>query len=250
MIQKMKSLLFLSLILVLGAALLPSHVFAAEGNSPVTGAKPVERQPPSLDPIEIKEITFKINKNLSDEQIIDRFEEINSKYNINEPFSLEDTEFIRAYASSTNETADIAAQPTNLIQPISLKFGNTNSQSFSKSKSKYGVTVKFTGKVYTNINVLNHSYRGNLKATIPAGSSKVKGIKTAVTNVAYGVLGKSGTYVGIVYSGSAQSSTTTKKTSWAMDKTVKYSAIAVVYTYTDAYVEVKTTSGSFNLYAF
>lgn len=31
-----------------------------------------------------------------------------------------------------------------------------------------------------------------------------------------------------------------------MDKTVKYTGLAVVYTYTDAYVQVATKTGAFN----
>jgi hypothetical protein len=49
----------------------------------------------SLEPIQPEEIKFDINKNLSEEQIIDRFEKINSSYEVNLPFSIEDVEFIR-----------------------------------------------------------------------------------------------------------------------------------------------------------
>ncbi|MES9803897.1 hypothetical protein ABWK49_22735, partial [Priestia megaterium] len=97
---------------------------------------------------------------------------------------------------------------------------------------------------------LNHSYRGKMTAKITSGSSKVKKIQTTVTNVAYGLLGNGGTYVGIVYNGSKSSSTTKNKTSWSMDETVKYGGVAVVYTYTNAYTRITTTTGSFNLYAF
>ena len=84
-----------------------------------------------------------------------------------------------------------------------------------------------------------------MKTTIKSGSSKVKTIESVVTNVAYGALGKGGTYVGIVYDGSKTNNTSTEKT-WSMDETVKYSAFAVVYTYT----RITTSSGTFIIYAF
>ncbi|CAH0134082.1 hypothetical protein [Peribacillus simplex] len=40
------------------------------------------------------------------------------------------------------------------------------------------------------------------------------------------------------------SSTTKTQTTWNMDKTVKYTGLAVVYTYTDAYVQVATKTGT------
>ena len=169
-------------------------------------------------------------------------------------FSVEDVEFIRAYATpyNSNETA----ADNDIIQVQAIKSINENSAKFNKTKTKYGVTVKFSGTIYTKGFVLNHSYRGDITAKITAGSSKVQRIKLATTNKAYGLLGKGGTYVGLVNDSEVSSATTTKKTGWAMDKTGKYSAIGLLYTYTytytytDAYVDIKTTDGSFNLFAF
>ncbi|MCM3025037.1 hypothetical protein [Heyndrickxia ginsengihumi] len=52
-----------------------------------------------------------------------------------------------------------------------------------------------------------------------------------------------------MYSGSATSSKATK-IKWSMDKTVKYGAIAVVYCHMNAYTEITTSSGTYNLYAW
>lgn len=190
----------------------------------------------SIDPNEVK---YKVNKNLNPEQIQKRFIKINSRYKINEPFSPEDTEFVRTYAQSASKASETP------IEINSLK-----SESFNKSLTKFGVGVRFTGTLYSEINILNHWYRGNVKAEITEGSSKVSEIELTVTNVAYGLLGASGTYVGIVYDGSTSSSTTTNKTQWSMDRTVEYGGIAVLYTYTNAYTTITTPSGSFNLYGF
>lgn len=239
----------MSLLLVIGvSSQIPSKAFAEEKAEIVDGSVDTKvEEGPSFEPIEQSEIQHEVNKNLSEEQIRERFEQINSSYEIQEPFSEEDIEFVRAYAQSTESVDDTEAD--NGIQTMSMKFGNSNSESFSKTKTAYGVSVKFTGTVYVNIGLVNNSYRGKTKAVITAGGSKVNSIKLGVTNSAYGAIGGGGIYFGLVYD-SGTSSTTKTQTTWNMDKTVKYTGVAVVYTYTDAYVQVATKSGTFNKYAF
>nr|WP_295975672.1 hypothetical protein [uncultured Bacillus sp.] len=190
---------------------------------------------------------YDVNKNLSEEQIAERFDWINSNYEINQPFSLEDTEFIRAYASPSTANA-----PTNNggISTYDLKFGNSASQSFSKSKTAQGVSIKIAGSVRAEVNVLNHSYGAKYKTTVSSGSSKIKSIRNNVKASAYGMVGTSGTYVGLVHSSSIGATSGSKPTSWSIDKTKEYSASLVVYVYVNAYTTVNTTSGSFDLYAF
>ena len=245
---KKLSALFLSLLLVIGvSSSLSSKVYAADV---VVDETTNIEETNSIEPIEKSEIEYEINKDLSEEQIRERFRQINSTYEIQEPFSEEDSEFIRAYALSTESVDTLEDTEINGgIQTMSLKFGNSNSESFSKSKTAYGVTVKFTGTVYVDIGLVNNSYRGKTKAVITSGGSKVSNLKLGVTNSAYGLVGGGGTIVGLVYNDETSSKTSTK-TTWNMDKTVKYTGVGVVYTYTDAYVQVATTSGTFNKYAF
>ncbi|MET3196048.1 DNRLRE domain-containing protein [Bacillus sp. OAE603] len=187
-----------------------------------------------------------------DDLIIQRFEEINNKYALGEEMSLEDENFVKTYASVApptdgSTTSAVSANADSSISTFATaQTLDSASKSFNRSITKYGVSVKFTGTLYSDLNWLNHSYRGNVKATITAGSSKVKSIKVVVTNVAYGAIGQK---IGIVYNGST-SATTSSKTTCSMDKTVNYSGAGVVYTYTNAYTTVSTTSGSFNKYAF
>ncbi|MFI8495283.1 hypothetical protein ACIGC1_20645 [Peribacillus butanolivorans] len=246
--------LLLSLLLVIGvSSQIPSKAFAEEKAEAVVGNEDANAEEgTSLEPIEQAEIQYEVNKNLSEEQIRERFDQINSSYELQEPFSEEDTEFVRAYAASTasgDTSEDEDTEINNGIQALSTKFGNSNSQSFSKTRTAMGVTVKFTGTVYVKIGLVNNSYRGNLKAVITSGGSKINSLKLAVTNTAYGLVGGGGTKVGLVYNDQKTSSTKTK-TTWSMDQTVKYTGVAVVYTYTDAYVQVATKSGTFNQYAF
>src|SRR5690554_4007393 len=188
-----------------------------------------------IDPIPLNEINYEVNKNLYQDQIHERFEEINSSYVVNEPFSKEDSEFIRAYASLYDTKSDI---PT--VQNID------GSEYFNKYKASNGLQVRFHGTLYSNtkINSLNHSYRGNVTAYV-IGTTKAQNIKLTVTNVDYGLVGGSG--FGIVYNGSI-SDNEDDTSSYSMDRTIEYSGMLVSYTYTNAYALFKTPSGSFDLY--
>ncbi|MEH6971977.1 hypothetical protein [Bacillus sp. JJ675] len=192
------------------------------------------------------DLQYDVNKNLTQEEIVTRFNEINTKYTVGQAFSDQDDEFVKFYADSEFKTS-VESNSGISISAIQWYPGQTASKSFSTSKSSNGVKVKFSGRVYGTIGIVNHSYRGKMSAKIVSGKSKVKkALKVRVTHSSYGLVGKKS--IGIVYN-SGKSSTGTK-TKVSMDNTVKYSALAVVYTYTNAYVSVTTKTGSFNKYAF
>ena len=103
------------------------------------------------------------------------------------------------------------------------------------------------------MNVLNHKFGGDYSSAVLKGSH-TKSLSNQVSNSAYGLVGTSGTYIGLVHKGSVGNSTTS---AWKYtqplysNKYKEYSAAGVVYTYTNAYVTVKTNAGSaFTLYAF
>jgi len=230
------SLLVLCLVSI-SAFIVIEDAFAAEELQEEAYSEPIK----SAD-----DLQYDVNKNLTQEEITSRFNKINTKYDVGQAFSEQDAEFIKFYADSQLET------PSELNDGISISAiqwypGQTASKSFNTSKSSNGVKVKFSGKVYGTIGIVNHSYRGKLSAKITSGTSKVKkALKVRVTHSAYGLVGKKS--IGIVYNSGKSSTGTKSKVS--MDNTVKYSALAVVYTYTNAYVSVTTKTGSFNKYAF
>ncbi|EAD0693789.1 hypothetical protein FHZ96_02260 [Listeria monocytogenes] len=194
------------------------------------------------------EIIYDCNKNLSADEVDKRFNDISTKYVENEAFSKEDAEFVVRY-SDKEEKEDPAAKP--LLKGVNFYKG-TSSKSFNKSKTSMGVKVTFSGKINSHLNALNPGdqwYSGKTTAKINSGSSKVKKIKSVVSQNTYGLIGNSGTYVGLVHK-SSLSSTTSKKgaTTNYLDQKKKYSALLVSYAYTTTYVEVSTTSGTFNLY--
>ena len=239
---KKLSIPLLSVILGIGL-LLPLNGASANTNVQTTNDTPV-----ALQPIDISNIQHSVNMNLTEEQIKDRFELITSSYEIGQPFSEEDTEFVRAYATLVN--SDEKNLSGSNIGINDFKFGNSASSKFSKSKTAQGVSVTYSGTVRAKLGFVNHSYGGNVTAKINSGSSKITSIQTVVKGSAFGLLGNSGTYVGLVHSGSVSSTSGAKATSWKMDKTKEYSAVAVVYVYVNAYTVINTTTGSFDLYAF
>ncbi|KOS63964.1 hypothetical protein [Lysinibacillus sp. FJAT-14222] len=210
--------------------------------------------PYSLTSVEASEInTFPENDNLTAEQIHERFEQINSSYEMEEPFNESDTDFIKKYATPVDESSDNSSVDNPEISSFAIQWlpGGTGSKSFNTSKTNVnGIRVSFSRKVSGSIGILNHWYRGNIVATVTSGESKVSKVKVATTQKGDGLLGTSGTYLGIVHS--SEISTSKSGTSASMDKTKGWGAVGVVYTYTNAYVNVTTTGSNqdFNLYAF
>ncbi|ARI75628.1 hypothetical protein [Halobacillus mangrovi] len=240
-------------LVVIGYALLCFFIFSfsgiasAEESHKILLEKPIQSP---IKPIEPQQTTFDKNKKLSEREIQERFSEIDASYDLHEPFSPEDAEFIRAYATIPI-TSSTPSYMESLDSPDeSFTFTGSNSKSFDRYKSSNGVSLNFYGRIYSDINIFTHSYRGNVKSKIYRGSSKVREIKNVITNTAYGLVGSSGTYVGIVYKGSIVSSSNDARTSWSTDETRKYGAVGVLYTHTNAYSKITTTTGTFTLYAF
>ncbi|QKE74757.1 hypothetical protein HPK19_19340 [Arthrobacter citreus] len=195
-----------------------------------------------IEPIDPEDVIYFDNYNLGNAQQELRYNEINAVYGVGETLAPEDAEFIQAYGQNFDDlnAADIQEQS------LDYSILNDTSASFSEGKTFHGVTVSFKGKLYTSNGWTNQSYRGDVTSKITAGGSKVNRIKNVITHVGYGATGLKS--VGKIYSGST-SNTTTSSTTLYTDKTVKYTAVEV-YGYTNAYTEVTTDDGEFNLYAF
>ena len=189
-------------------------------------------------PLLQSEIKLKINKNLDGTQVQERFIEINSKYDMYEPFSKEDAEFIRAYAK-VPQSALATTVETQSVE----------TQNFNVNKTSQSVSANFSGSLTSTINYVTHSYGGNITAKVTLGNTKVNGMDLVITNLAYGVIGTTGTYIGIV-SDTEIFSSTTNNTSYNMNRTKEYGAVGVLFTYTNAHAVIKTTTGNFDIYAF
>ncbi|WP_099224689.1 hypothetical protein [Listeria costaricensis] len=103
------------------------------------------------------EIMYDCNKNLSEEEIENRFLKINQKYNVEEPFSDEDAEFVVHYASDDGAVANEEVTTANgrpLLKSVKLYKG-TFSENFNKFKTSMGVKVTLTGSISSHLNAIN-----------------------------------------------------------------------------------------------
>jgi|SRR5699024_7975933 len=127
--------------------------------------------------------------NLSEEEVSEKFSEIDERYDMEEEFSKKDQAFIEMYAKPVEEDG------SHNITPF-------KSENVSGSKTVNGITVKVNGTVNINVQgIINQSFgASNLKTRTTAGGSKVKSVTTKVNHNAYGLVGSGG--VGKVYSGS------------------------------------------------
>ena len=180
-------------------------------------------------------IVYDQNKNLTDEEINERFKLINSTYTVGEPFSEADAEFIKLYPGLHN---------------ASLAATRVTEKGFDKSKTGSGVTVNLYGAMYGDLNLVYGWYQSDAKLNINKGYTNVTGLTMHITCDAYGLLGSSGTYVGIVYKGDKTTKLTPGSKSYYVNKKYEFTGVGMVSAYTNTYIEVDTKIGSFNLYAF
>jgi len=138
-----------------------------------------ENQVNNTNPISKIEVNYLVNMNLTDEQVAQRFQYINSSYQIGQPFSKEDTEFVRAYAYPAKQ--------------MSRALSTQNIENTVNSGGFYG---RITGTVFTNLGVTNHSFGGNLMSTATGGT--INKINIWIQCTAYGIVGSDG-LIGLVY---------------------------------------------------
>jgi len=235
----------LSTFLIAGSLSVSASNAKAEGNEEVGTNLP-----------QTQDIVYDTNKNLTDEKVDQRVEEINSKYDLNEPFSKEDAEFVVNYISPASDIYTPEPQPDTPSGVSTLGknfYKGTSSKSFKKSKKSNGVGVTFSGKVTSHLNAINPGdqwYSGKTTASVTSGKAKVTKITSVVSQSAYGFIGNGGTYVGLIHDSSLTSTSGKKQTKNYLDQKKKYSAILMAYAHTTTYVKVYTTTGSFNLYGF
>lgn len=147
---------------------------------------------------------------LTKEQIAQRFEEINAKYDIGEPFTPEDAEFVKKYATPAN---------TNGVSPM-------KTDTFYVTGSSGPISGNISGSVTANHGVMTNSWGANFTTTVTKGTPT--SIKNTVSHTAYGLIGSGG--IGKVYSNTL--SATCKNTkSCKLADSEKYSA-SVAYSYT------------------
>lgn len=186
---------------------------------------------------------------LTEEQINERIEEINSKYEIGEAFSEEDANFIKEYANVNYEklltsndqvkSDEVVFEPDSFLLP-----GGSTRIDFDADDSGGGVDVNCAGYIFFNLGVINHSYGGDFTTTVTAGANLVNKIEHEIKCTSYGLLGSEGA-IGKVYEGTINNETTTS-TVWTIDETEYFTAV-VLYSNIVAKSIITHDTGSFTI---
>ncbi len=178
-------------------------------------------------PIAIGDIVYDVNKNLTQEQISQRFQTINTTYKIGLPFSDEDSEFVRAYAKPANQSNAISLLSTVNIDNL----GSAN-----------GVYGRIYGSIFSDISTVNCSFGGNLTGTATSSTHSISKLTIKVQHTSYGIIGSGG--IGLVYSKTISASSSTSPVNF--NKSQPYTA-AALYCSTTCWLDVKYDSGTLSV---
>ncbi|WP_096435694.1 hypothetical protein [Alteribacter populi] len=168
---------------------------------------------------------------LTTEEIIEKLEEIDTKYEVGDRLSDDDAEFIKEYAKM-----DVVYEATE-IQPLGgnsfIRTGQNNSGS---------VRARAAGTVGSSHGIINNSYYANFTTSITTGGYLVNSIRNSVSHSAYGAIGSGG--IGKVFSGSKGTTCVTNTCESNLKES--YSA-SVAYSSTIARATINWSSGSFTI---
>lgn len=119
-----------------------------------------------------------------------------------------------------------------------------SSQWYNVYKTEYGVTVNLYGNMRQDICYIAGSSRfgGSATAWIQAGT--VSRVDLAIHHTAYGLIGTSAPYVGVLYNGSVSMTQYGNNTFVQMDKEAEYGSVLPLYTTMYASGTIKVSSGS------
>ena len=176
-------------------------------------------------PIAIEDIIYDVNKNLTEDQMFQRFQIINITYEIGQPFSEEDSEFIRAYAQSANQS--------NTVTPLS-------SVNIDRLGSANGVYGRIYGSISDYLGIMDNSFTGNLTGTASSTNYTINSLSLYVQCMAYGIVGSDG-LIGLVYNKTISATGASSPT--YLNKTQPYTG-AILYDHVTCWLDVKYNNGS------
>lgn len=122
------------------------------------------------------DIKYDVNKDLTNEDIQVRYDEVESKYDLGDTLSLEDEEFITRFdRSGPVDMNDLISQTQDQIDKLTMKgshnLTSAKTKSFSNEKLEYGLTMRFSGSVTLSKN--GSSYSVSIKSTNSCYSNHV-----------------------------------------------------------------------------
>lgn len=174
----------------------------------------------AFQPIQCWAATYPENEGLTEQEVQDRFREINSTYDIGEAFNASDAEFVLTYG----------------INPDSPS--TRDSKYFHTSGTGSGTTVQASGTLYHN-GTFNYTYGGNITISKSNGPTP-RNLKLTVHCTAYGPVGSGG--VGIIYNDGVSTSEA-NSAYFSASPSRTYSGVMTVYSL-EAWVDVTTASGN------
>lgn len=197
--------------------------------------------------------------NLFTTSVRSRFEEINSKYDVGEPFSEEDAAFIRE--NSFFDKAENSFIPNlniltdnSSISPMDLTIW-ADGYWTERGSGKVGCNISYTSgadyRIKTSlIGTGAATYTSGVRLVIHSNAHLVKEVLLGTKLTTYGLLGNSGTIIGIT-------SSTTKTKVFSGGNTNYYASLSntnyvllTAWGYGNSWVEVDTSNCSTNNYVF
>jgi hypothetical protein len=186
----------------------------------------VEQFEENSTPIQPEEVAFASNEDLSDAQVSARKDAMAKKYEVGEPLSLEDLEFLRAYLLTDGEgepTVTTASYTTSegtgaLAQRVStfdVVPAAISTLPFNKSKTSDGTSTNAKGSSTLRISQpgpFDNGWSVDWTARRTSGASLTK-IQNKVTVIAYGAVAAF-PFVGQIYKVSRSSTSGANAQSW------------------------------------
>lgn len=186
-----------------------------------------------------------------------RFEEINSKYEIGERFSVEDANFIREnsiYNLEHNAFVPVIDEKKSTIQPLDLTIwadGYWGERGSSGSGCNTSYTVGADYRIKTSfIGTGAATYSSGVRLLFSSGASNVKSVVLGTKLTTYGLLGSSGTYIGITSSTQkTQTFTGGYSNYYAKLQNTNYVLLSA-WAYGNSWVEINTSNCHTSKYVF
>ena len=190
---------------------------------------------------------YSVNMGLSSEQILQRFEEINRKYDVGDELEPVDVDFVKTYATLSTEKPN-GIQPRLDVNFITGEISPEFEVDYTNDDAQVRVVVH--GNTYLHQNTLvpsDQRFGGTFTATGYWGGNRIESMTLSVDCTCFGIAGESGlikAYEGTV---EATANNTNKAT---IDKIQQYTVIGATYTTINGYVDVDRTNLDGHSYSF
>lgn len=192
---------------------------------------------PYIEPLAPEDATYASNEDLSVSEVVERTAEVGASYDLGDPLSLEDLEFIRIYAVAAGDAQLAGADSVDgeillaaYTEPSSAeKALETTSGTFTNSTTKAGSTVYISGGAYslTIGDTITNKWSASWTAKKTTGINVTK-IKSQIDVYGYGAVA-AWPFVGLVYETHPSGSTTTSQ-SYFFSRKADFTAFLVYAT--------------------